>query len=93
MVKKSLVTEPFLVEYEPFMFLKTDEKFFGNYAISNEVDVLDVKHGLNTSGQCNVEKYESEHPFWGKIENVSHLIDDNYKETVNKNLSYSYGLW
>lgn len=93
MTRKSLVTEPLLLEYEPFVFLKTDEKFFSNYAIVHETDVLDIKHGLNTSGQCNVEKYENEHPFWGKIEDVSRLIDDNYKETVNKNVSYSYGLW
>jgi hypothetical protein len=95
MVRKSLTTEPFLLEYESFAFadIKTEEKFFSNYAVIHETDVLDIKHGLNTSGQLNVEKYEDEHPFWGKAEDISKLIDDNYKETVNKNISYSYGLW
>jgi len=93
MLKKSLITEPFLTDYESVIFMNTDERFYGNHAVVVETEVLDIKHGFNTSGQCVVEKCENDHPFWGKIEDVAKLIDDNYKDAMSKNTNYSFGLW
>jgi len=65
---------------------------YSDYAYLSGNEVLDVKHGLNTSGQVIVDTFESTHPYWGSKENIISMIDEKYSDVVNKNPVYGYGL-
>lgn len=55
-------------------------------------DVLDVRHGLNSSGNIVVEKYYDEHPKWGNKNLWSDLVNIEFTDVASEKLSYAYGL-
>lgn len=81
--------EPILYGYGNF----SEYSFmFNNYAIVNSDDILDIKHGANTSGQIIPCEYFDEHPVLGKKEKYINLIDKEYSDIINQNKICSYGL-
>ena len=63
------------------------------YTILEGEDVLDVKHGLNSSGNVFVENYEENHPYWGNEKKWLNLIGDDFDQVALSNPIYAYGLF
>jgi hypothetical protein len=70
-----------------------DVIYFNNYSIiEGEVPVLDINHGLNTSGKyINIDSYGVD-SYWGNMMNISALFDSNYMNFINQNRIFKYGL-
>ncbi len=71
---------------------KTDGFYvYDNYTLIDGIEVLDIKHGLNTSGYMLFDEHEKEHFYWGKMDKYLDYIDDNYKIFINKHSDCFYG--
>ena len=84
--------EPLLKNCEITMVTGENDHMFNDYAFLSGNDVLDIKHGLNTSGQVIVDKFELSHPYWGSRDQIVNMIDPEYTDVVNKNPGLGYGL-
>jgi hypothetical protein len=58
----------------------------------NKNPVLDISHGLNTSGRLLDYNYYDNDEYWGHKDSILSLIDDEYARFVNYNPMFRYGL-
>lgn len=62
-----------------------------NFAMLNGLDTIDVRHGLNVSGNYLVDSYSDYHEYWGSAEEIKPLIHGTYGDFVEKHPTYGYG--
>lgn len=69
------------------------EKITDNFAMVYGTDTIDVRHGLNVTGNFIVEDYSDFHEYWGSEDEIKPLISGTYKEFVEKHPSCNFGIW
>ena len=57
-----------------------------------DYDVLDVKHGLNSTGNIVVKEYYDDHPKWGNRRLWVDLVDYKFKVAADSDLKNAYGV-
>jgi hypothetical protein len=64
-----------------------------NFAMVYGIDTLDIRHGLNVSGNYIVENYSQGHSYWGDYSEIYPMIDGPCRRLVESHPSYNYGIW
>lgn len=90
--KKLTFVEP-LLDGIPVSGDLSEEVVTRKFAMVHGIDTLDIRHGLNVSGNYIVEEYSDCHEYWGSASEIFPLIDGPCKTFVEKHPSCNYGIW